>query len=119
MNRLKKRGFTTLECMVSMVILSIIAYMITFSINNSFSLLDKNEEHLEMLNLAQNYLNETKYDIKYNKESNTENQTFNIDSFEVNKFIKKQENHYNCYKITIEVKSTDRSVKLESYVTKK
>ena len=64
MNILKKRGFTTLECMVSMVILSIIAYMITFSINNSFSLLDKNEEHLEMLNLAQNYLNETKYDDK-------------------------------------------------------
>ena len=40
---LKKRGFITLECIISMFILSIIVYMITFSINNSFDLLNKNK----------------------------------------------------------------------------
>lgn len=62
---MKKRGFITLECIISMFILSIIVYMITFSINNSFNLLNKNKEYSTMLNLAQNYMNETKNDIKY------------------------------------------------------
>ena len=64
MNRLKRSGFTTLECIISLVILSIITYMISFSMNNSFNLLNQNEELLEMFNIAQYYLYEIKYDIK-------------------------------------------------------
>ena len=118
MNRLKRSGFTTLECIISLVILSIITYMISFSMNNSFNLLNQNEEHLEMLNLAQNYMNETKNDIKYkNDKINTE--TIYLNKFQINKIITKKENYYNCYKVRLEVKSQDRSVNLESYVTKK
>lgn len=115
---MKKRGFITLECIISMFILSIIVYMITFSINNSFNLLNKNKEYSTMLNLAQNYMNETKNDIKYkNAKINTE--TIYLDKFQINKIITKKENYYNCYKVRLEVKSQDRSVNLESYVTKK
>ena len=115
---MKKRGFTTLECIISMFILSIIVYMITFSINNSFDLLNKNKEYSTMLNLAQNYMNETKNDIKYkNDKINTE--TIYLNKFQINKIITKKENYYNCYKLRLEVKSQDRSVNLESYVTKK
>ncbi|MDU2694617.1 MAG: hypothetical protein E7C39_10875, partial [Intestinibacter bartlettii] len=113
-----KRGFITLECIISMFILSIIVYMITFSINNSFDLLNKNKEYSTMLNLAQNYMNETKNDIKYkNDKINTE--TIYLNKFQINKIITKKENYYNCYKLRLEVKSQDRSVNLESYVTKK
>ena len=115
---MKKRGFITLECIISMFILSIIVYMITFSINNSFNLLNKNKEYSTMLNLAQNYMNETKNDIKYkNDKINTE--TIYLNKFQINKIITKKENYYNCYKVILEVKSQDRSVNLESYVTKK
>ena len=115
---MKKRGFITLECIISMFILSIIVYMITFSINNSFDLLNKNKEYSTMLNLAQNYMNETKNDIKYkNDKINTE--TIYLNKFQINKIITKKENYYNCYKVRLEVKSQDRSVKLESYDTKK
>ncbi|MEI3234944.1 MAG: hypothetical protein V8S33_11260 [Intestinibacter bartlettii] len=115
---MKKRGFITLECIISMFILSIIVYMITFSINNSFNLLNKNKEYSTMLNLAQNYMNETKNDIKYkNDKINTE--TIYLNKFQINKIITKKENYYNCYKLRLEVKSQDRSVNLESYVTKK
>jgi len=115
---LKKRGFITLECIISMFVLSIIVYMITFSINNSFDLLNKNKEYSTMLNLAQNYMNETKNDIKYkNDKINTE--TIYLNKFQINKIITKKENYYNCYKVRLEVKSQDRSVNLESYVTKK
>ena len=115
---MKKRGFITLECIISMFILSIIVYMITFSINNSFDLLNKNKEYSTMLNLAQNYMNETKNDIKYkNDKINTE--TIYLNKFQINKKKKKKENYYNCYKVRLEVKSQDRSVNLESYVTKK
>ena len=101
-----------------MFILSIIVYMITFSINNSFNLLNKNKEYSTMLNLAQNYMNETKNDIKYkNDKINTE--TIYLNKFQINKIITKKENYYNCYKVRLEVKSQDRSVNLESYVTKK
>ena len=115
---MKKRGFITLECIISMFILSIIVYMITFSINNSFNLLNKNKEYSTMLNLAQNYMNETKNDIKYkNDKINTE--TIYLNKFQINKIITKKENYYNCYKVRLEVKSQGRSVNLESYVTKK
>lgn len=115
---MKKRGFITLECIISMFVLSIIVYMITFSINNSFDLLNKNKEYSTMLNLAQNYMNETKNDIKYkNYKINTE--TIYLNKFQINKIITKKENYYNCYKVRLEVKSQDRSVNLESYVTKK
>ena len=115
---MKKRGFITLECIISMFVLSIIVYMITFSINNSFNLLNKNKEFSTMLNLAQNYMNETKNDIKYkNDKINTE--TIYLNKFQINKIITKKENYYNCYKVRLEVKSQDRSVNLESYVTKK
>ncbi|CUO81526.1 hypothetical protein [Intestinibacter bartlettii] len=115
---MKKRGFITLECIISMFVLSIIVYMITFSINNSFNLLNKNKEYSTMLNLAQNYMNETKNDIKYkNDKINTE--TIYLNKFQINKIITKKENYYNCYKVRLEVKSQDRSVNLESYVTKK
>ena len=95
---LKKRGFITLECIISMFVLSIIVYMITFSINNSFNLLNKNKEYSTMLNLAQNYMNETKNDIKYkNDKINTE--TIYLNKFQINKIITKKENYYNwnCY----------------------
>ena len=115
---MKKRGFITLECIISMFVLSIIVYMITFSINNSFNLLNKNKEYSTMLNLAQNYMNETKNDIKYkNDKINTE--TIYLNKFQINKIITKKENYYNCYKVRLEVKSQDRSINLESYVTKK
>lgn len=115
---MKKRGFITLECIISMFVLSIIVYMITFSINNSFNLLNKNKEYSTILNLAQNYMNETKNDIKYkNYKINTE--TIYLNKFQINKIITKKENYYNCYKVRLEVKSQDRSVNLESYVTKK
>ena len=81
---MKKRGFITLECIISMFILSIIVYMITFSINNSFNLLNKNKEYSTMLNLAQNYMNETKNDIKYkNDKINTE--TIYLNKFQINR----------------------------------
>ena len=115
---MKRKGFITLECIISMFILSIIVYMITFSINNSFNLLNENQEYSTMLNLAQNYMNETKNDIKYkNNKINTE--TIYLNKFQINKIITKKENYYNCYKVRLEVKSQDRSVNLESYVTKK
>ena len=115
---MKKRGFITLECIISMFVLSIIVYMITFSINNSFDLLNKNKEYSTMLNLAQNYMNETKNDIKYkNDKINTE--TIYLNKFQINKIITKKENYYNCYKVRLEVKSIDRSVNIKSYVTKK
>lgn len=119
MNGVKKRGFSTLECVISMSILSIIVYMITFSIGNSFNLLSKNEEYIKMLNLAQNCINETKSDIKCNKEYKLENENFYIENFTINKEVSKQEGYYNCYLVRVEVKTSDRSVKLESYVTKK
>ena len=104
---MKKRGFITLECIISMFILSIIVYMITFSINNSFDLLNKNKEYSTMLNLAQNYMNETKNDIKYkNDKINTE--TIYLNKFQINKIITKKENYYNCYKLRLEVKSQDK-----------
>ena len=118
MNTLKKEGFTTLECIISMSILSFIVYIMTFSLNSNFSLLNKNEEYIKMLNLAQNSLNETKSNIKQSEDFKY-SEIYSIDSFSISKNISKQDNYYNFYKVSIEVKSSDRSVELESYVTKK
>lgn len=115
---MKKQGFMTLECIVSMFILSIIVYIVTFSINNSFNLLNKNQQHLDMLNTLQNYMSQVKYDIKYG-ENEINNEVLTINNFEIKKTIIKKEEFYNCYKVILQANSCDRSVKLESYVTKK
>lgn len=115
---MKKSGFIALECIVSMFILSIILYVITFSINNSVNLLNKNKEYLDMLTTLQNYMNEIKHDIKYSKEE-INNDIFTINNFEIKKTIIKKDEYYNCYKIILQANSCERSVKLESYVTKK
>ena len=55
--------------------------------------------------------------LKMISKINTE--TIYLNKFQINKIITKKENYYNCYKLRLEVKSQDRSVNLESYVTKK
>lgn len=117
LNHSPKYGFITLECVVSMFILSIIVYMVMFSTNNSLNLLLKNQEYSNMLSLSENYISKAKCEIKYNNEFKDE--VFSEGDFKISKKITKKEGYYNCYKITLEVKSKERSVKLQSYATKK
>ena len=58
------------------------------------------------------FINNSLYD-------NINTETIYLNKFQINKIITKKENYYNCYKVRLEVKSQDRSVNLESYVTKK
>lgn len=93
--------------------------MITLSLDNSSRLLKDNNEYVDMINLLESCINEEKYNIQ-SKEDKIEKEEFtNKDNLTISKKITKVEDSYMLYKVAIEIKSDDRSVKLNSYVTKK
>lgn len=93
--------------------------MITLSLDNSSRLLKDNNEYVDMINSLESCINEEKYNIQ-SKEDKIEKEEFtNKDNLTISKKITKVEDSYMLYKVAIEIKSDDRSVKLNSYVTKK
>lgn len=116
---LKRKGFTSLESIVSMGILLMIIYIITFCLNNTSKLLNDTDKYMYMLNTAQNHINQEKFNVKNNKDYINQEKRLNKDDLIINKKIIKIDKHYKLYEIIVEVKSKDRSIKLNSYVTKK
>lgn len=116
---MKRKGFTSLESIVSMGILLMIIYIITFCLNNTSKLLNDSDEYIYMLNTAQNYMNQEKLSVKNNRDYINQDESLNKGDLTIHKKIIKIDNHYKLYEIIVEVKSKDRSIKLNSYVTKK
>lgn len=93
--------------------------MITLSLDNSSRLLKDNNEYVDMINSLESCINEEKYNIQSKEDKIEKEEITNKDNLTISKKITKVEDSYMLYKVAIEIKSDDRSVKLNSYVTKK
>lgn len=115
---MKKRnsGFTSIECVISLSILCIIVYIVSVSLYNNYYILNNNKSKIEMDNIAKSTLYYTKDDIRDKSIINDYIDTETINGYEIKRIIKKDEDLYNCYKITIEIKKDEIIRKLESYV---
>lgn len=117
--RYKPNGFVSIECIVSLSIISLAVYIISTSLYSNYIVVNTNKEQLEMLNLAKSHLELTKHQIKKNSNSFIENtkDTQILDTYEISTIIEKN-SYYECHKVNVEVKSDKNNISLYSYVFK-
>lgn len=115
---IKRNGFTTLECVISLFILSMIVFIITSTLHNNIILLNKNNHNRQMLYIAKEIIEDERNKIKNSTNSEGYNKQVVIDSFKV-KTLVTPISHYNCYDLKVEVEDNNKKIQLDTYVTKK
>lgn len=115
--KLNKSGFASIECIISLSIISLAMYMISTTLYDVYYKVNLNKEKLEMLRLAKEYIEEAKY--KINNDMLYENcNTREINEYKVDILIEK-DSYYDCNKINVEVKNDKKSINLYSYAVKR
>ncbi|MEG1142034.1 MAG: hypothetical protein RSE41_06275 [Clostridia bacterium] len=115
----KRDGFISVECIISLTIISVAVYMVSTSLYSNYNIVNTNKDQLEMLNLAKSHLEFTKHKIKKGSNNIIENnkEVKQVNRYEVSTII--EENIYNqCHKVNVEVKSNKNNINLYSYVFK-
>ena len=117
---IKEKGFTTLECVISLFIISIIVFVMTKTLNNNNNLLIKNHHKRDMLYIAKEIIEDERNNIKnnninegYSKENTTNDFTFRT--------LATPTSHYKCYNLNVKVseKENKSEIELDTYVFKK
>ncbi|HSQ88686.1 hypothetical protein [Romboutsia sp.] len=116
--KLKKEGFITIECIISISIICMGIHIISTCLYNSYCSINYNKEQFEMLNIANSKIEETKYSVKNNRLSTLEN-NYTIENeygYTVNTIVEKDRYYYQCYKVNVDVSNGKNNIKLKSYV---
>ena len=115
--KLNQSGFASIECIISLSIISLAMYMISTTLYDVYYKVNLNKEKLEMLRLAKEYIEEAKY--KINNDMLYENyNTRDINGYKVDILIEK-DSYYDCNKINVEVKNDKNGINLYSYAVKR
>ena len=94
-------------------------YIIGITLQSSNKFTTNNKTNIEMLNIAETYINDKRNSIKYSY-----NENFNfyeekqIGNYKVISKVIKNEDYYNCYKINVIVSVNNKDVEVSTYVTK-
>lgn len=115
--KLNKSGFAYIECIISLSIISLAMYMISTTLYDVYYKVNINKEKLEMLRLAKDYIEETRYKINNNMLYENFN-TIDINGYKVDILIEK-DSYYNLNKINVEVKNDKNGINLYSYAVKR
>ena len=118
---IKRNGFLILENIKSLSIVSLISSLVVIVFSTSISCIEKSKNKLAMLNIAKSEIDKLHKDMS-NKKNLYNTSDFNskeIDGFIVESNIASTIDYYNCYKLSILVKSEDDEIKIESYMVKK
>lgn len=115
----KRDGFVSIECIISLSIISLAVYIISTSLYSNYVIVNTNKEQLEMLNLAKSQLELTKHQIKKDSNEFIENNRNLkvVDTYEISTIIE-ENTYYECHKVNVEVKSNKNNISLYSYVFK-
>ena len=94
-------------------------YIIGITLQSSSKFTISNKTNIEMLNIAETYINDKRDLIKY---SDTENFNFYEDKqlgkYKIVSKVIKNEEYYQCYKINVRVSTQNKDVEVNTYVTK-
>ena len=115
---IKQKGFTTLECVISLFVVALIVSIMTSTLHNNFNLLRKNHEKRHMLYIAKEIIEDERHNLKYNDINQDYNKENTINNFTVKTWVTPM-NNSKCYKLNVEVKNNYNEVELNTYVTKK
>ncbi len=109
----KKDGFVSIECILSLSIVSVAMYVISTTLLNSYEMISSHKYKLEMLNIAKSNIKEIKYRIK-NNINYEKYETETINEYEINTLIEENK-YYNCSKISVEVKRNMDIINISTY----
>lgn len=118
MMRIKRNGFTTLECVISLFIVSMIVFIITSTLHNNIILLKKNNHNRQMLYIAKEKIEDERNKIKKSTNIDRYDEEQTINNFKV-KTLVTPISYYNCYDLRVKVSDNNREMELNTYVTKK
>lgn len=116
--RIRRKGFATLECVISLFIVSMIVFIITSTLHNNITLLKKNYNNRQMLYLAKEVIEDERNKIKSGTNFEKYNMDQAINNFKV-KTLVTPTSYYNCYNLKVKVSNDNREMELNTYVTKK
>lgn len=93
--------------------------IISITIQSSSNFTISNQTNIEMLSIAETYINDKRDLIKY---SDTENINFyeeeQLGKYKIVSRVIKNEEYYQCYKLNIRVSLQNKDVEVNTYVTK-
>ena len=114
---IKNSGFAVLECVVSMFIISIMTFIITFSMHNNIILLKKNRDNFEMIHLIRQIIEDTRDKIKNSSNIKPYSKEEEFKNFKISTKVNSTE-YYNCYKLNVNIRNENNNLELNTYVTK-
>ncbi|WP_455538170.1 hypothetical protein [Terrisporobacter sp.] len=115
---IKENGFATLECVISLFIVSMIVFVMTSTLHNNSILLRKNSDKREMLYIAKEIIEDERNNIKNNDINEKYSKESNIKNFTV-KTLATPTSNYKCYNLNVKVLGKENEIELDTYVTKK
>lgn len=116
--QIKRSGFTTLECVISLFIVSMIVFMITSTMHNNIILLRKNHESRQMLYIAKERIEDERDKIKNGTSVKGYNIQDTFNDFTI-KTLVTPVSYHNCYNLKVKVLGNNKEMELKTYVTTK
>lgn len=115
----KYKGFTYIECIVSLSIIISAVSLIYTSLYGSYNITNKNSEYNTMLNEAKTILEDTKNIVMNNKEEVIPDfyEVLKKEKFTIQTKLEKVNDYYRCYKVDIKASSDRTNIELCSFVT--
>ncbi|MEG0856056.1 MAG: hypothetical protein RSG52_06215 [Terrisporobacter sp.] len=114
----KRNGFTSIECVVSLFILTTIIFVVTTSLHNSFNLLNKNRDNLQMLSIAKEEIEDERINIKNTSSTQSYNKSKRIENYIIETSVNSA-SYYKCYVLNLRISSMLNNMEFSTYVTKK
>jgi Tfp pilus assembly protein PilE len=113
-----RKGFSTVECVISVSILAICTYIVSTALINTYRQGERSLKEREMLYLAQTHLSIEKNNVKDESLTPSIGETRqSINGYEVIKSVQKNNALSDNYKIDIRVRYGYDEIELVSYVT--
>ncbi|WP_165478533.1 hypothetical protein [Clostridioides difficile] len=119
--KIRKSGFISIECIISIAILYVAVYLVSTSLYNCYSFISRNISDREMLSTAKKYIEDEKYRIQNRKNELMVDKIEKnyINGYEINSKKEQILDYYKCYEINIEIKNEFKKLRFNSYVTRK
>lgn len=115
---IRRKGFTTLECVISLFIVSMVVFIITSTMHNNIILLKKNYYNRQMLYMAKEIIEDERNKIKNSINSEGYSIEKTVNDFHI-KTLVTPTGYYNCYNLNVKILHDYREMELNTYVTKK
>lgn len=115
----KKKGYFILENIVALSLIGIISSLVVSVFSTSVFNLKKTQQTNQMINLAKNEMSNIEYKMQNkNEEDVWRNDSKTIDEYFINSKIIKNQDYYECYKVSVSVKCYEKEIIIDSYVVR-